>query len=187
MLAYVFWHWRYPYVDKASYQQHLIDFHVALRAQKPAGFHYSTVFQVEHVPWIDTGGEAYEEWYVVANFAALEELNAGAVSGSCREPHDRVASQAAGGAGGLYRLRAGEPALATARVALWFAKPLGMSYEDLYAALQPGIEQAMGSLWQRQMVLGPAPEFSWHSPRDYALPEIVKCLEIPVLQVWVGM
>jgi len=187
VLAYLFWHWRYPHVDKASYQQHLFDFHDALRTQKPHGFQYSTVFQVEHAPWIDTEGEVYEDWYMVNNFAALEALNEGAASGSCREPHNRVASQAAGGAGGLYQLRAGEPGLATARVALWFAKPSGMSYEVLYAALQPGVEQAAGSLWQRQMVLGPAPEFRWHCLRDHSLPEIFNCLEIPLFQVWAGM
>ena len=178
MLAYVFWHWSYPHVDKASYQQRLVDFHDALRAQKPAGFHYSTVFQVGHAPWLDTDGEAYEEWYVVHNFAALEALNEAAVSGSCKEPHNRVASHAAGGAGGLYRLRAGEPGLAAAHVARWFVKPSGMSYEDLYSTLQPEIEQAAGSLWQRQMVLGPAPEFRWHSPQDHTLPDIFNCLKM---------
>jgi len=187
MLAYVFWHWRYPHVDKASYQQHLIDFHDALRTQKPPGFHYSIVFQVERVPWIDTRGEAYEEWYVVNDFAALEALNEGAVSGSCKEPHDRVASHAAGGTAGVYRLRAGEPRLATAHVALWFAKPAGMNYEDMYAALQPEIERAAGSLWQRQMVLGPTPEFRWHSPRDYTLPEVFNCLKIPLVRIWSGI
>ena len=148
MLAYVFWHWPYPHVDKASYQQHLVDFHDALRAQKPAGFHYSTVFQVEQTPWLDTDGEAYEEWYVVHNFAALEALNEAAVSGSCKEPHNRVASHAAGGAGGLYRLRAGEPGLAAAHVARWFVKPSGMSYEDLYSTLNPRsnrLQEACGS------------------------------------------
>jgi len=123
----------------------------------------------------------------VNNFAALEALNECAVSGSCKDPHGRVASYAAGGAGGVYRLRAGEPGLATARVALWFAKPSGMSYEDLYSALQPAIEQAAGSLWQRQMVLGPAPEFRWHGPRDHALPEIFNCMKIPLVPIWLGI
>ncbi len=77
MLAYIFWHWPYPQVDKASYQHYLIDFHDALRAQKPAGFHYSTVFQLEHAPWIDTEGEVYEEWYVVTNLAAHQSAECG--------------------------------------------------------------------------------------------------------------
>jgi len=123
----------------------------------------------------------------VDNSAALDILNEAAITGPCKEPHNRVASQAAGGAGGLYQLRAGEPGLATAHVALWFAKPSGVSYEDLYAALQPEIEQATGSLWQRQMVLGPAPEFRWHSPRDHTLPEIFNCLKIPLVQIWSGI
>ncbi len=87
MLAYVFWHWRYPHIEKLSYQQLLIDFHTALRAQKPVGFDYSTVFQVEHVPWLSMAGEAYEEWYILENSAALDALNEAAITGLCREPH----------------------------------------------------------------------------------------------------
>src|SRR5712692_4674821 len=109
MLAYVFWHWRYPRVDQAAYWQFLADFHSALNAHKPPGFQYSAVFQLDHAPWIaESGGvEVCEDWYVLDNSAALDVLNEAAVSGPCREPHNRVAQCAAGGTGGLYRLRAG--------------------------------------------------------------------------------
>lgn len=63
----------------------------------------------------------------------------------------RVIQGRAGGAGGLY-LRLSEGG-AQARQVSWFAKPAGMSYADLLARLPPG------EAWQRQMVLGPAPEF----------------------------
>jgi len=183
MLAYVFWHWRYPHIEKLSYQQLLIDFHTALRAQKPVGFDYSTVFQVEHVPWLSMAGEAYEEWYILENSAALDALNEAAITGLCREPHHQVARSAAGGTAGLYRLRASS-GITTAHVALWFAKPAGMSYETLYQTLQPQIKQSPGTLWERQMVLGPAPEFCLQTPGDTTLPANFNPLRIPLTPFW---
>jgi hypothetical protein len=166
----------------------IVEFHEALRTQRPRGFQFSVVLKAERAPWVGRDGEVYEEWYVVENSAALDVLNEAAVSGACKEPHDQVAKDAAGGAGGLYRLRAGEAGLAKTRVALWFAKPAGMSYETLYEMLQAEVERASGSgsVWQRQMVLGPAPEFCWHSAQDYRLPEGFECLDIPMKQIWVG-
>ena len=186
MLAYVFWHWRYPHVDKAAYQKRIIDFQETLNTHKPSGFQYSTAFQIEHVPWSGGGEEAYEEWYVLDNSAALDVLNEAAVTGPCKEPHNQVARDAAGGTGGLYRLSAGEPGLAKALVALWFAKPSEMSYKQLFEIVQPEVKQASGSLWGRQMTLGPAREFCWLSPKDHQLPEILDWLEIPLMQIWLG-
>src|SRR5258708_22665562 len=156
MLAYVFWHWRYPHIEKLSYQQLLIDFHTALRAQKPVGFDYSTVFQVEHVPWRRIAGEAYEEWYILENSAALDALNEAAITGLCPEPHHQVARSAAGGTAGLYRLRASS-GITTAHVPLSFAKPSGMSYATLYQTLQPQMKHSLGPLWQRHIVPTPPP------------------------------
>ena len=187
MLAYVFWHWRYPTVEKTDYQKRIIDFQETLGTHKPGGFRYSTVFEIEHVPWSEGGGEVYEEWYVLNNSAALDVLNEAAVSGPCKEPHNRVARDAAGGIAGLYGLYAGASGLATARVALWFSKPSGMTYENFSGILQPKVQQAAGSLWQRQMTLGPTPEFRWHSSEDHSLPEIFVCLKAPLTQVWSGL
>ena len=184
MLAYVFWHWPYPHVEETAYQKRITNFHKALRTQRPKGFQYSVVLKVEHAPWSGRDGDMYEEWYVVENSAALDTLNEAAISGPCKEPHNQIAKDAAGGAGGLYRLCAGEPGLTTVRMALWFAKPPGMTYETLYGRLQSEIEQAAGSVWQRQMTLGPAPEFCWHSPQNHRLPEIFDCSSIPVTQIW---
>jgi hypothetical protein len=184
MLAYVFWHWRYPSVEKTSYQKRIIDFQETLNTHKPSGFLYSAVFEIEHVPWAGGEGEAYEEWYVLDNSAALDVLNEAAVTGPCKEPHNQIAIYAAGGTGGLYRFSSGKPDLATARVALWFAKPAEMTYENFYALLQPEMQQSSGSLWQRQMTLGPTPEFCWHSSEDHSLPAIFVCLKVPLTQIW---
>ncbi|GEJ56729.1 hypothetical protein [Anaeromyxobacter diazotrophicus] len=156
MLAYVFWHWPLAAVSEEEYLQALAAFHQALQRAPPPGFRGSRVVAVEGAPWC--GAErAFEDWYLVDDFAALGALNEAAIAGARRAPHDAAARRAAGGAGGVYR-RLAEGKRADDR-ATWLAKPSGVSYGDFLARLPPGTE-----LWQRQLVLGPAPEFHWAGP-----------------------
>ena len=159
MLAYIFWHWSRPEVEAADYERELNAFHQALGDAGAEGFLRSASFRIAAAPWINGGGKAYADWYLVAGSYALDPLNEVAVSGGQREPHNRAAGWAAGGAGGLYRLRTGEPGLAGAAVESWFSKPVGMGYPELYSLLQPLTDRPHVELWRRQMVLGPAPEF----------------------------
>src|SRR3954469_18561645 len=123
MLAYVFWHVPGASVDREKYERLLIDFHKTLAAHAPAGFHTSPVFRIENAPWIGAGAAAYEDWYIVENSAALDALNDAAVSGPRKAPHDLVASFAASGAAGLYRLKSGSlDEMKYARHAWWFSK-----------------------------------------------------------------
>ncbi len=154
MLAYVFWHWPRPEIERGQYLDHLTAFHQTLAANKPPGFQRSVVFRIQGANWLNTDGEAFEEWYLLDDSAAMDPLNDAAVSGVCEEPHNRVAREAADGTGGLYRLRAGAGDLAQAKFALWLSKPAGVSYKDFYAGLEPGV-----TLWGRQMTLGPTTEF----------------------------
>jgi hypothetical protein len=170
MLAYVFWHWPQPGVDAAAYVAHTAAFHETLAANKPQGFQRSAVFQIEDANWLDTRGTAFEEWYLLDDSAAMDRLNDAAVSGACEEPHNRVAREAAGGTGGLYRLRAGSEDLGAARFAIWLAKPDGMSYPHFFDALQPITSQSGVALWGRQMTLGPTTEFCLHSAAAVELP-----------------
>jgi hypothetical protein len=186
MLAYVFWHWQYPHIEQSDYEERLINFHKTLQIQKPEGFQSSIVLRASNLPWTGGDSEAYEDWYLVENSAGLDPLDQAAVSGFRREPHDQVAQWAAGGTGGLYRLRAGEPDLATIQSAFWFAKPAGMSYEGLYALLEHSIGQTPGMLWQRQMTLGPALEFCWHTSQGAALPPELHALQVPLTVIWRG-
>jgi hypothetical protein len=170
MLAYVFWHWPQPTVERGSYEAHTASFHRTLAANKPDGFQHSLVFRIEDANWLDTRGTAYEEWYLLDDSAAMDRLNDAAVSGACEEPHNLVAREAAGGTGGLYRLRAGQGVLSEARLAVWFAKPEGVSYRDFYEALTPLTSQSGVALWGRQMTLGPTNEFCLHSSTPIQLP-----------------
>ena len=170
MLAYVFWHWPQATVDRATYEDHLLDFHETLALNKPQGFQHSTVFHINAANWLKTNDEAYEEWYLLDDSAAMDPLNGAAVSGVCEEPHNRVAREAADGTGGLYRLRSGSEDLRQARFAIWLSKPAGVSYNDFYNALEPLTSDGGAALWGRQMTLGPATEFCIHSPSAIELP-----------------
>ncbi len=151
MLAYVFWHWPAPALDAARYAEALVGFHRSLGGSPPAGFRGSRVFEIEGAAWVPVEC-AYEDWYLVDDFAALGALNDAAVSGARREPHDAAARLAAGGQGGVYRLL-GALGPAAAPRTTWCSKPAGEAYPQYLARLPSG------EVWQRQLVLGPAPEF----------------------------
>jgi len=170
MLAYVFWHWPQSSVAPETYLAHLERFHHTLAANKPPGFHRSVVFRIADADWLQTRGLAYEEWYLIDNSAAMDPLNDGAISGACEQPHNLVAREAAGGTGGLYRLRSGEEVLSEARFAVWLAKPDGVSYRAFYDVLAPLTAQPNVALWGRQMTLGPTTEFCLHSQSPIQLP-----------------
>ncbi len=186
MLAYLFWHWREAQIEPQAYQDYLLHFHQVLATHRAEGFHTSRVFLLEQAPWVGRSEQTYEDWYIVENSAALDLLNEGAVSGFCKEPHHQVAQWAAGGTGGLYRLHAGDLNTLAPRVTHWFAKPVGMTYETLYEILASTIKQTGGSLWQRQMVLSPAPEFCWQCPHDHRLPDSISALTLTMTPLWTG-
>ena len=179
MLAYVFWHWPRPDIERGQYLDHLAEFHRTLDANKPPGFQRSVVFRIHGANWLKTDGEAFEEWYLVDDSAALDPLNDGAISGACEEPHNRVAREAADGTGGLYRLRAGSAAdLDQAKFATWLSKPAGVSYKDFYAGLESLTSQPGVALWGRQMTLGPTTEFCIHSQTPVQLSFPVTCVQL---------
>jgi hypothetical protein len=176
MLAYIFWHWPEREVDLAAYERTMLDFHQALKAQAPAGFRASWTFRPSGLPWLPSEARPYEDWYLVDDFAALGPLNDQAVAGRAKAPHDQAARAAAAGAGALYRLTRGaadgvEIAVAEAGYAAWFPKGKQRTYDELFASLEPFTSQSGVSLWRRQMVLGPAPEFCLLAPARLELPD----------------
>jgi len=170
MLAYVFWHWPTPDTDRTTYEKHLAEFHHALAAGKAPGFLRSACFRLRGALWLETTDTAYEDWYLLEGSAALDAINDAAVTDARKDPHDRAARHAAGGAAGLYRLRQGSDNIEAASFAYWLAKPTGLSYDDFYAQVRPLTNQPGVGLWGRQMVLGPTPEFCLRSPQSVNLP-----------------
>jgi hypothetical protein len=169
MLAYVFWHERRADADDAAYRADAAEFHRRLTATALPGFLGSRTFAIETLPWRDdTGVARFEDWYVLSGSAELDRLDEIAVSGDRSAPHDRLASAVAWGTAGLYRLRGG-PAHGDQTAAQWFAKPAGMRYAELDAILSTAVSPEH-AVWQRQMVLGPAPEYCVAGPETVALP-----------------
>jgi hypothetical protein len=184
MLAYVFWHWPRPEVDRAAYEQDLREFHRTLLGERPAGFHYSSVFRISEAPWLPIKGTAYEDWYLTEDSAALDVLNHAAVNNRSQQPHDRAAQRAAGGTAGLYLFRHGQIDFDHARFAMWFSKPAGMSYEDFYASLTNVTDKNGVALWGRQMVLGPTPEFCLLTPQKISLDKDLHATTLVLDPVW---
>jgi hypothetical protein len=188
VLAYVFWHWPEPGIAAADYEGALLTFHRALGEARLPGFRGSAVCRVEGADWLPAPA-AYEDWYLVDDFAALGALNAGAVAGGCQRPHDAAARLAAGGTAGLYRLAAGAAGgggTPAQPVATWLAKPAGMRYPELLSALARWTADGHHTLWQRQMTLGPTSEFCLLGPRPVglALPGLAPPREVHRRTIW---
>jgi hypothetical protein len=89
-------------------------------------------------------------------------LNEAAVGHGHRSAHEQAARAFGDGAGGLYGLLEGEPdgaARATASPAVWVGRSPESPHRALGDLLGDGIDPRRASLWQRQLMLGPAPEF----------------------------
>jgi hypothetical protein len=160
-LAYVFWHRARAGAAGPAYQADLLNFHASLAAAPPPGFIRSGSVRLAAASWLIGSGEAFEDWYLVRDWTAIGVLNRAAVAAAHLASHDRVAHQAGAGTGAIYRLRAGDDN-ASHSIGTWFAKPAGVSYADLDAALAPAVSEG-SALWERELVLGPAPEFCLRS------------------------
>jgi hypothetical protein len=161
-LAYLFWHWPAAGADLGRYARDLLAFQAAL------GLPGTHSLRLRRAPFDGPPDGVFEDWYPVDEWAALGELNERAVSGARRGPHDVAAASAAGGAGGVYRLIAGNAAGEPPAFAAWLAKPDGETYDAFLPALKAAAPGA--AIWQRQMVLGPAPEFAVLAPVPVSLP-----------------
>ena len=158
MLAYVFWHRPAAGVAPEAYVALLDRFQRSLAARPPAGFLHSACFEAPAPNWL--GDEpAYEDWYVVDDFAAIGVLNEAAVGRGHISAHDAAARAAGEGTASIYRLIEGSPSLQHVRVAVWIDKPRGVPSPLLAALLGDGMDGERAGLWQRQLALGPAPEY----------------------------
>jgi hypothetical protein len=154
LLAYVFSHRPAEGVDVIAYEGSLRRFHAELEKAGLSGFIDSATFAI---------GAGYSDWYLLENSAAMEVLNAAAVSGARTSAHDSAARMSADGAGKLLSLAAGTASM-NGGFEVRFGKPAGMPYKDLYARLETWTNAPGVSLWRRMMVLGPPPEFCLITP-----------------------
>jgi hypothetical protein len=174
VLAYVFWHRPLEASATAAYEQAQVAFHRSLARIPPMGYCGSTVFRVSGVPWLAPAGSGaatgagYEDWYFLEDYTALGVLNEAAVGSGHRTPHDKLAHRFGAGAGGLYGLLEGHPQLDEGSVVIWVTRPPaglpGSERRVLPALLGDGMDPEHASLWRRQLVFGPAPEYCLIAP-----------------------
>ena len=162
MLAYLFWHCPRPEVAAATYENALSAFHRSLLQSRPQGFLGSFVVALEEIPWL-AHRAGYADWYLVESSADLDIINRAAVTGARELPHNAVAQLAQEGIAGLYRVSRGRLRLSNDRMndrieETWLSKPAAESYVDFLARMESNVTEH-GCLWQRQMTLGPTPEF----------------------------
>jgi hypothetical protein len=163
ILSYVFWHEPRRTTPRAKYERELLAFQGSLRAHPPPGLVDILSFRETGSPWSKHRRTTYEDWYLAKGFRSIGLLNQAAVEGANKGPHDDVARDGAAVAGGLYKLLRSSLPLRDARSALWLEKPDGMSYRAFLGGLSELTNDDPADVWQRQMVLGPAPEFCIHS------------------------
>jgi hypothetical protein len=167
LLAYFFWH--QPAADQPleDYEQALIAFHRRLRDVAVPGLVASGSARVEGLPWM--AGDGYEDWYAVVDYGALGVLNDAAVDAAHTDAHDLVAFAAGFGAGGLYALERGTID-APAGYCVWLTKARGVTYPDFREQVAAQTAGETITLWRRQMVLGPAPEFRVTAGLELSMP-----------------
>lgn len=144
MLAYVFFHRPAAGVDARTYEEGLTAFHRTLDLP-------SAAFRLDSLPFGDHG-PGYEDWYLVSTWSELGRIGEMALGEVRRGEHDAVAAMAGDGWGGVWALKRG-PAEPPSGLR-WVTKPAGEPYERFVDGL------AGVAVWQRQLVLGPAPEFA---------------------------
>jgi hypothetical protein len=169
VLAYLFWHRPREAADSDAYEAAEVRFHKALARTRPAGLCGSVVFRLDSLPWEAPGAaaRAYEDWYVVEDYAALGVLNGAAVGRGKRTAHDALARRSGPGSGGLYALlegASGASHLADCSLAVWVTAEPKTSTPMLGELLGDGMDPAHATVWRRQLVLGPAPEFCLLTP-----------------------
>ena len=85
-------------------------------------------------------------------------LEKAAVSRGHAGAHDTAARAMGAGAGAVYRLLEGTANLADMHTAVWVTRPLGADAPQIADLLEDGFDPARSALFQRSLVLGPAPE-----------------------------
>lgn len=177
MIAYLFWHRLRRGATPARYEALLAAFHETLAAASTRGFLGSTCHRLDRLPWPATGDArrlggprvprrrpGYEDRYFLEGSEGLDVLDRAAVTGPREEVHGALAALAGEGAGGLYRLRReGWSDEGRTAEGVWLTRPRGRPSGDFLDELERRVPRD-AQIWQRQMVLGPAPEFGLVAP-----------------------
>ncbi len=167
MLAYLFWHRPLPEIEQEAYEAGLTAFHRALAKKSGQGFRGSATYRLSPTPWL---GEqpGYEDWYFVDSSADLDPLNEIAVAPDLWDVHAGVSYKTDIGHGGLYGFLTAEADPRAATKTAWLKRPRRIRFQDALAAIVESAATPV-SVWRKQLVLGPAPEFALLGGESLAL------------------
>ncbi len=158
MLAFLFWHRPYPEVEPAAYEEALTSFYTALAETTCPGFQGAATYRISETPWLGDR-KGYEDWTLLDGSWAMDPLNEAAVSPAMWDTHAAIAEKADFGHGGLYQHLQGDIDPTRLPRVWWLKRPRGIRYEKPLKAIAGSVEGPV-SVWRKQMVLGPAPEFA---------------------------
>jgi hypothetical protein len=161
MLAFIAWHRAAPGVSPDAYESALEHFHRSLAHMPPSGFRGSASLRIDGVSWLD--GAGYEDWYLIDDWAALGVLEGAAVSHGHATAHHAAAALTGMETAAVYRLLEGCANPGRTTITTWVTSARGHERPALAQLLGDGIDPDRDSLWQRCLVLGPAPEYCLHA------------------------
>jgi hypothetical protein len=162
-IAYVFYHRPARGVRRATYERALLSFHDQLARSPTPGFRGSAALRLPHVTW----GAArrrplYVDWYVLGGFGDLGPVRDVAYRPPWVESHRRIAGLFGDGEGGLFAARGTVDPPTAPDLAVWFSSPEGRGKSLLRRWWTEGPPR--GTLWRRQLAVGPSPEFCFFGP-----------------------
>jgi hypothetical protein len=158
-LAYVFFHRPRGGVTPPQYARALVRFHSALARARPTGFRESAALWCGRAPWKEGRiRPIYLDWYVLDGFHALDPIRAVAYRPPWVRLHRAIARRSSDGWGSLYATAGPAQVPGRADRLRWFSS--SPATKDWLRRSPPG-GPAGGTLWRRQLALGPAPEFCW--------------------------
>ena len=153
VLAYLSWHRPAPAVQAAAYEQALEQFHRSLAHRPPSGFRGSATFARPSCRGSPARASlaqaAYEDWYLLDDWAALGVLEEAAVARGHVSAHDRVASRRAARRARSTASSRGTPASRTRTWRCGWRARSGHEHPSLSALLGDGMDPAVDGLWRR--------------------------------------
>ncbi|MGA8275429.1 MAG: hypothetical protein WB789_09515 [Thermoplasmata archaeon] len=158
-LAYVFFHRPRRDVPRVTYERALGRFHERLARHSPAGFRESASFRIPAAPWVESRARpVYVDWYLVDGFRVLDTIREIAYLPPWVRSHRAIAHLASDGWGSIYAGPRGAGPPRSGDRLLWFSSDLRPRFDSTRSG---GGDAGKGTLWRRQLALGPGPEFAW--------------------------
>jgi hypothetical protein len=158
-LAYVFFHRPRRTVGRKEYERALAEFHIRLARSPTRGFRENAALRLPQAPWAETVRRPlYLDWYTLDGFGALDPIRDVAYRPPWDRFHRAIARRAADGWGALYASGGSARPPDLGEQLVWFSSE-ALPVIPWGKPLRAGPSQ--GTLWRRQLALGPSPEFCW--------------------------